>query len=82
MTKKHKSLLLRFDRILAQDLQRQILILVAVLFVIFLISFILLSVSGHDWQEYCQKDHVSKWVFPLYLLIDGNAFHDFCSNDL
>lgn len=81
MTKKHKSLLLRFDRILAQDLQRQILILVAVLFVIFLISFILLSVSGHDWQEYCQKDHVSKWVFPLYLLIDGNAFHDFCSNE-
>lgn len=81
MTKKHKSLLLRFDRILAQDLLRQVIILVAVLFVIFLISFILLSVSGHDWQEYCQKDHVSKWVFPLYLLIDGNAFHDFCSNE-
>lgn len=81
MIKKYKSLLLRFDRILAQDLQRQVIILVGVLFVIFLISFILLSVSGHDWQEYCQKDHVSKWVFPLYLLIDGNAFHDFCSNE-
>lgn len=80
MTKKHKSLLLRFDRILAQDLLRQVIILVAVLFVIFLISFLLLSISGSDWQEYCRKDHVSKWVFPLYLLIDGNAFHDFCSN--
>ena len=81
MMKKHKSLLLRFDRILAQDLQRQVLILVAVLFAIFLVSFFLLSLSGNDWQEYCRKDNVSKWVFPLYLLIDGNAFHDFCSSD-
>lgn len=80
MTKKHKSLLLRFDRILAQDLLRQVIILVALLFVIFLISFFLLSISGNDWQEYCQNDHVNKWVFPLYLLIDGNAFHDFCTN--
>ena len=80
MTKKHKSFLLRFDRILAQDLQRQVLILVGVLFVIFLISFFLLSISGSDWQEYCKNQHISKWVFPLYLLIDGNTFHDICSN--
>lgn len=80
MTKKHKSLLLRFDRILAQDLQRQVLILVGVLFVIFLISFFLLSISGSDWQEYCKNQHISRWVFPLYLLIDGNTFHDICSN--
>ena len=79
MAKKHKSLLLRFDRILAQDLLRQVIILVAVLFVIFLASFLLLSISGSDWQDYCRKENVSKWVFPLYLLIDGNAFHDFCS---
>jgi hypothetical protein len=82
MMKKHKSLLLRFDRILAQDLLRQVVILVAVLFVIFLVSFILLSLSGNDWQAYCRDDHISKWVFPLYLLIDGNAFHDFCSSDV
>lgn len=82
MIKKHKSLLLRFDRILAQDLQRQVLILVGVLFVIFLISFFLLSISGSDWQEYCKNQHISKWVFPLYLLIDGNAFHDLCSEDV
>lgn len=80
MTKKHKSLLLLFDRILAQDLLRQVFILVALLFLIFLVSFFLLSISGNDWLDYCQRDHVSKWVFPLYLLIDGNAFHDFCSN--
>lgn len=81
MTKKHKSLLLQFDRILAQDLQRQILILIAVLFVIFLISFFLLSISGNDWQEFSKNHHISKWVFPLYLLIDGNTFHDFCSSE-
>lgn len=82
MTKKHKSFLLRFDRILAQDLQRQVLILIAVLLVIFLVSFLLLSISGNDWQKYCRNNNVSMWVFPLYLLIDGNAFHDFCSEDV
>ena len=56
------------------------LILIALLFAIFLVSFFLLSISGNDWLEYCRRDNVSKWVFPLYLLIDGNAFHDFCSN--
>ena len=81
MTKKHKSLLLRFDRILAQDLLRQILILIVVLLVVFLTSFILLSISGNEWQTYCRDNHISKWVFPLYLLIDGNAFHDFCSSN-
>ena len=79
MDKKHKSLLLRFDRILAQDLLRQVIILVAVLFVIFLVSFLMLTLSGSDWQEYCFDKNISKWVFPLYLLIDGNAFHDFCT---
>ena len=81
MNKKQKTTLLRFDRILAQDLQRQILILLAVLVVIFIMSFFLLSISGSDWQEYCEKEHISKWVFPLYLLIDGNAFHDFCGDE-
>lgn len=82
MTKKHKSLLLWFDRILAQDLQRQAIILIAVLFTIFLASFILLSLSGNDWQDYCKHENISKWVFPLYLLIDDNAFHDFCSGEV
>lgn len=81
MTKKHRSLLLRFDRILAQDLQRQILILIAVLFVIFLISFSLLSISGNDWQLFSKNHHISKWLFPLYLLIDGNTFHDFYNSE-
>lgn len=80
--KKSKSLLLKFDRILSQGLFKQILLLVALLFVIFIISFLLLSLSGSDWITYCHNNHISKWVFPFYLLIDGNAFHDFCSDEI
>ena len=79
MSKRNKTLLLRFDRILSQDILRQTLILVAILAVVFVASFILLSLSGSDWIQYCRDNHISEWVFPLYLLIDGNAFHDFCS---
>ena len=81
MKKKQKTLLLRFDRILSQDLLRQVIILVAVLLVIFLISFVLLSISGGEWQAYCQDHHISKWVYPLYLLIDGNAFSNLRDNE-
>lgn len=72
-----KSVWLRFDRILSQDSLRQILILVGALFIAFCISIILLSCFGGNWQDYCSQKHISKWVFPLYLLIDGNAFNNF-----
>lgn len=78
--KNYRSLLLRFDRILAQDLLRQVAILAFVLAIIFVISFFLLSISGSDWQRYCINNHISKWVFPLYLLIDSNAFNSFYSD--
>ena len=77
MKKRHNNVLLEFDRILAQDLQRQVAILVVILFVVFLVSFMLLYVSGNDWQAYCEDNNISKWAFPLYLLIDGNAFNSF-----
>lgn len=79
MNKNHRTLLLRFDRILSQDILRQTLILVAILAMVFVASFLLLSLSGSDWMQYCKVNNISKWVFPLYLLIDGNAFHDFCT---
>lgn len=80
MKKSHKSLLLRFDRVLSQDVMRQALMLIAILVVVFVISFILLSVAGNDWGTFCKEKNISKWVFPLYLLIDGNTFHDFCTD--
>ncbi len=81
MNTKLKGTLLRFDRILSQDLLRQVVILVLILCVIFLISFLLLNASGNDWQAYCENNHISKWTFPLYLLIDGNAFNNIYSSD-
>ena len=81
MRKSYHWLKLRFDRILSQDILRQVIILVGFLFVVFLISFLLLSLSGDDWVDYCKDHHISKWVFPLYLLIDGNAFNNFYVNE-
>lgn len=80
MKKSKRSFLLQFDRIMALDSKRQVLILAIVLAVIFVTSFFLLSLTGGDWKTYCASRHISHWVFPLYLLIDANAFHDFCTN--
>ena len=81
MNKSTRSIVLKFDRILSQDLLRQVLILVLILFVVFLISFLLLNLSGNGWQTYCEEKNISKWIYPLYLLIDGNAFSDFYASD-
>lgn len=81
MQRKVQKVRLRIDRTLSQDSQRQVLILLMVLVVIFLFSFLLLSLSGDDWIKYCEKEEISKWAFPLYLLIDANAFNDFYGND-
>ena len=78
MKQSKRSFLLQFDRIMALDSKRQVLILAIVLAVIFVASFFLLSLTGGDWKTYCAERHISHWVFPLYLLIDANAFHDFC----
>ena len=72
--------MLRFDRILSHDSIRQVYILFGVLILVFCLSFVLLELFGGNWQEYCKQDHISKWVFPLYLLIDGNAFSNFYGN--
>lgn len=77
MRKQRKSLLLWFDRALSQSIMRQIMILCCILVAVFIVSFLLLLVSGNDWVSYCKENHINKWVFPLYLLIDGNAFNNF-----
>ena len=73
----HRGLWLRFDRTLSHDTIRQVLILLIILVVAFALSYVLLSWFGGDWKEYCKANHISKWIFPLYLLIDGNAFSGF-----
>lgn len=78
--KKKRTLWLRFDRALSHDLGKQVLILVGILFAVFCSSFVLLSLSGRDWIAYCDQHQLNKFFFPLFLLIDDNAFHDVYSS--
>lgn len=77
--RRNKKIWLSFDRILSHDLTKQVMILLIVLFVMFLLSMLMLSLSGTDWVKYCKEKNISRWVFPLYLLIDGNAFNNLYS---
>lgn len=72
--KTRKTWLLGFDRILSHDLGKQVLILVGILAVIYLIALALLHLSGSEWQQYCDKNGISHWALPFYMLIDSNAF--------
>ena len=81
MKKKHKSIWLRFDRVLAHDLLKQALILVVLFAVLFVVSYVLLSFSNLEWREFCRSHNLSKWLLPLYLLIDTNALNNLYIND-
>lgn len=76
MKRKKKSPWLRFDRVLAHDLGQQGLILLGVLAIAFIVSWVLLTLSGNEWQEFCKGQEINPFVAPLYLLIDGNAFNN------
>lgn len=76
MKRKNRRLTLAFDRLLSRSLAKQLLILVGVMVILFALSHIALNLAGDDWKDYCDQKHISRWVFPLYLLIDANAFND------
>ncbi|MCR5678689.1 MAG: hypothetical protein K6G08_00560, partial [Prevotella sp.] len=76
MKKINNGLRLRFDRVLSHNLLKQVAILLAVLFVVFWLSFALLSLSGTDWEGFCEERQLCKWLLPLYLLIDANALNN------
>ena len=73
-TKKNKRLWLWFDRTLAHDSLRQVVILLVILAAAFVVSMTLLAIFGQDVDNYCAQKNISKWVLPFYLLIDANAF--------
>ena len=77
MKKKKRKLWLDFDRALSHDLGKQVLILLGILLVIFGISHLLLYISGEGWRTNYKDDSINAFLFPLYLLIDGNTFHEF-----
>ena len=80
-TKRQRWLWLRFDRALAHDLLQQGIILFVLLVMMFAMSYIMLSCSHAEWQEFCAKKDISQWLLPLYLLIDTNALNNLYFSD-
>jgi len=81
MKKKNRWLSLAFDRLLSKSLIQQMLILVGLMVIMFALSHLALSLSGDDWRIFCEKKNISKWVFPLYLIIDANSFNSIYTAD-
>ena len=75
-TKNKRSLWLRFDRLLSQNLLKQLIILGIVLFVALGLSYLMLSWSGAQWEAFCKAEHINKYLLPLYLLTDSNALNN------
>lgn len=74
MKKSKKSLLLWLDRTLSQGLGSQLLLLFSLMLAAFVLANLLLLLSVSDWGRFCSARGINRWVAPLYLLIDGNAF--------
>lgn len=73
MNKRRYTFLLRVDRILAQGLGSQLLILFGMMAIAFIVALLLLGLTP-GWTQYCDDNGISLWAAPVYLLIDGNAF--------
>ena len=67
---------LSFDRLLSKSLFIQLAILVIVLVLALGLSYLLLFSSGTQWNEFCEAEHLNKYLLPLYLLIDSNALNN------
>ena len=65
-----------FDRMLSKSLLQQLGFLAVGLILAFVVSYLLLSFSGADWQRFCEDKKMSRWLLPLYLLIDSNALNN------
>ncbi|SFO41969.1 hypothetical protein [Prevotella sp. tf2-5] len=74
--KRKRILWLKFDRLLSKSLLRQFAILGAVLVVALGLSYLMLSWSGTQWKEFCDAEHLNKYLLPLYLLTDSNALNN------
>lgn len=79
-TKIRRKLWLRFDRVLAHNLLKQLAILVVVLALALALSYLLLAFSNAEWETFCESKDLNKWLLPLYLLIDSNALNNLYIN--
>lgn len=74
--KRRRRLWLKFDRLLSKSLLRQFAILGVILIVALGLSYLMLSLSGTQWKEFCEAEHLNKYLLPLYLLTDSNALNN------
>lgn len=74
--KTHSKFKLWFDRLLSKSIWEQFLILGVVLVVALGLSYLMLSWSGAEWEKFCHDKNLSKWLLPVYLLIDSNALNN------
>ena len=73
---------LLFDRLLSKSLLRQFVFLGVVLIAVLGLSYLMLSWSGADWENFCEAEKLNKYLLPLYLLTDSNALNNlYMGND-
>lgn len=82
MKKSRSTIKLWFDRLLSKNLLRQFAVLGGVLFVLFLISWGCLNLSGCEWKQFAKNSNIPEFLLPLYLLIDTNAFNNLYINGI
>lgn len=74
--KNHSAFKLWFDRLLSKSLLKQLLVLSVALLIALAFSYLFLSWSGTEWERFCERKDLHKWLLPLYLLIDSNALNN------
>jgi len=80
--KRRRKLWLKFDRLLSQNLLRQLAILCIILVLALVLSYIALSLTGDEWKEFCSEEGLNKYLLPFYLLTDSNALNNlYMGND-
>lgn len=67
---------LLFDRTLSKSLWEQLGFLFLALCGLLVLSYVILPFSSHSWKAFCEEHSISKWLLPVYLLIDSNVFSD------
>lgn len=80
MNKSHSKFRLWFDRLLSKSIWEQFAVLGGVLAVLFVLSWVFLSISGCDWDSFANESEAPEWLLPIYLLIDTNAFNNLYIN--
>lgn len=70
------NLKLFIDRALSRSMRQQIVVMVVFLLVTMGLSYLLLSLSGCEWKQLCDRHaSIPCWLLPIYLLIDTNALN-------